>query len=124
MIPSPALRLVAAIAGLMGAGGVGLAAMSAHIPDATRLAAASSMLLFHAAAVLAVLVSRDRLLHPAIGTAAACGLALGAVLFALDLSLRQFAGRGLFPMAAPTGGTIMIASWLAVVAAAAWPRRA
>ena len=46
MTASPALRVPAAAAGLMGAGGVALAAMSAHLPDATRLAAASSMLLF------------------------------------------------------------------------------
>ena len=62
MTASPALRVPAAAAGLMGAGGVALAAMSAHLPDATRLAAASSMLLFHAAAVLGVLAARDRLL--------------------------------------------------------------
>ena len=123
MTASPALRVLAAAAGLMGAGGVALAAMSAHLPDATRLAAASSMLLFHAAAVLGVLAARDRLLHPRLGAGAAWGLMAGAVLFALDLALRRFAGHSLFPMAAPTGGTIMIASWLAVALAAAWPRR-
>ena len=41
-----------------------------------------------------------------------------------DLTLRQYAGHGLFPMAAPTGGTLLIASWLALAVAAAWPRRA
>jgi uncharacterized membrane protein YgdD (TMEM256/DUF423 family) len=40
------------------------------------------------------------------------------VLFAGDLSLRQYAGHSLFPMAAPTGGMVMIAGWLAVTLAA------
>jgi uncharacterized membrane protein YgdD (TMEM256/DUF423 family) len=43
-------------------------------------------------------------------------------LFAGDLSLRQYAGHGLFPMAAPTGGTLLILSWLAVAVSAVWPR--
>ena len=48
---------------------------------------------------------------------------IAAGLFAGDLTLRQYAGHGLFPMAAPTGGTLLIASWLALAVAAAWPRR-
>jgi uncharacterized membrane protein YgdD (TMEM256/DUF423 family) len=39
------------------------------------------------------------------------------------LTLRHFAGHNLFPMAAPTGGTLLIASWLVLAVAAAWPRR-
>jgi len=46
---------------------------------------------------------------------------LGATL--RPLALRQYAGHGLFPMAAPTGGTLLIASWLTLAVAAAWPRR-
>jgi uncharacterized membrane protein YgdD (TMEM256/DUF423 family) len=49
---------------------------------------------------------------------------IGAGLFAGDLTLRHYAGHGLFPMAAPTGGTLLIASWLALAVAAAWPKRA
>jgi uncharacterized membrane protein YgdD (TMEM256/DUF423 family) len=113
------MRVLAAIAGLMGAGGIVLAALSAHQPDATRLASASSMLLFHAAAILAVLAScGHHLLRGGIGLAAACALALGAMLFTLDLTLRQFAGHSLFPMAAPTGGTILILAWLVLAVAA------
>jgi uncharacterized membrane protein YgdD (TMEM256/DUF423 family) len=117
-------RLLLVLAGIMGACGVMLAAASAHLPDATRLAAASSMLLFHASAVLAAIALVDRgLLNRAIGTASAIGLVIGPSLFAGDLSLRQYAGHGLFPMAAPTGGTLSIASWLVLALAAAWPRR-
>jgi len=118
-------RILIALAGLMGAAGVALAAASAHQPDATRLAAASSMLLFHAAAVLAaVLLVERRIIHETIGLAAAVGFVAAAALFAGDLTLRQYAGHGLFPMAAPTGGTLLIVGWLVLAAAALWPRRA
>ena len=48
---------------------------------------------------------------------------LAASLFAGDLTLRQYAGHGLFPMAAPTGGTLLILGWLVLGVAAAWPKR-
>jgi uncharacterized membrane protein YgdD (TMEM256/DUF423 family) len=117
-------RILVILAGIMGADGVILAALSAHEPDAARLAAASSMLLFHASAVLgtAALTER-RVVQAGIGIAAAFGFVVAAALFAGDLTLRQFAGHGLFPMAAPTGGTMLIASWLALALAAVWPRR-
>jgi uncharacterized membrane protein YgdD (TMEM256/DUF423 family) len=125
MTTATALRLVVAVAGLMGACGVALAAASAHLPDATRLASASSMLLFHAsAAPVAALLAARGTLQRHLGWAAACGLIAGATLFAGDLTLRQFAGHGLFYMAAPTGGTLAMASWLALSLAALTPRRA
>ncbi len=118
------LRILIILAGVMGADGVILAAASAHQPDAAGLTAASSMLLFHATAVLAVVALAERgVLHAPIGIAAAFGFVIAAALFAGDLTLRQFAGHGLFPMAAPAGGTLLIASWLTLAVAAAWPRR-
>ena len=118
------LRILIILAGVMGADGVILAAASAHLPDATRLAAASSMLLFHSAAVLAAVALAERgIIHFRIGIAAACGFVIAAALFAIDLSLRQYAGHSLFPFAAPTGGTLLILSWLMLAVAAAWPRR-
>jgi uncharacterized membrane protein YgdD (TMEM256/DUF423 family) len=117
-------RILIILAGIMGADGVILAALSAHELDAARLAAASSMLLFHAGAVLgaAALVERG-VVHARIGVTAAFGFIVAAALFGSDLTLRQFAGHGLFPMAAPTGGTLLIASWLTLALAAAWPQR-
>ena len=118
-------RVLIVLAGIMGADGVILAAASAHQADASRLASASSMLLFHACAVLAtVALAESALVHARIGTVAAFGFVIAAALFAGDLTLRQYAGHGLFPMAAPTGGTLLITSWLALAVAAAWPRRA
>ena len=117
-------RILVVLAALMGADGVILAAATAHQADATRLAAASSMLLFHATAVLASVALAERgIVHVRIALAAAFGFVVAASLFAADLTLRQYAGHGLFPMAAPTGGTLLIASWLALAVAAAWPRR-
>ncbi|MEI4499977.1 DUF423 domain-containing protein, partial [Klebsiella pneumoniae] len=82
------------------------------------------MLLFHATAILACVALLGRgLLHGGMGLVAASGLAIGAGLFAGDLTLRHFAGHALFPMAAPSGGTIMIASWLAVTLAAVVARK-
>jgi uncharacterized membrane protein YgdD (TMEM256/DUF423 family) len=116
-------RIVVVLAAAMGAVGVILAAAAAHQPDATRLASASSMLLFHAVAVLAMVVLIERgIIHPRVGIAAAFGFVVAAALFAGDLTLRQYAGHSLFPMAAPTGGTLLIVSWLALAVAAVWPR--
>ncbi|MGQ0681916.1 DUF423 domain-containing protein [Bradyrhizobium sp.] len=117
-------RVLIVLAGIMGADGVILAAASAHQADASRLGAASSMLLFHACAVLATVALAERgLIHARIGLTAATGFVIAAAFFAGDLTLRQYAGHGLFPMAAPTGGTLLIASWLALAVAAAWPKR-
>jgi uncharacterized membrane protein YgdD (TMEM256/DUF423 family) len=124
MMPSRLFRILIILAGIMGADGVILAAASAHQADATRLASASSMLLFHATAVLAAVALAERgVIHIRIGISAAFGFVIATALFAGDLTLRQYAGHGLFPMAAPTGGTLLIASWLVLAVAAAWPLR-
>jgi uncharacterized membrane protein YgdD (TMEM256/DUF423 family) len=116
-------RILVVLAGIMGACGVMLAGAAAHLADATRLAAASSMLLFHTSAVLgAIALAAHGLLNRTIGTIAAIGLVVGPSLFAGDLSLRQYTGHGLFPLAPPTGGTLSIVSWLVLAIAAAWPR--
>jgi uncharacterized membrane protein YgdD (TMEM256/DUF423 family) len=117
-------RILVILAGVMGADGVMLAAAAAHQPDATRLASASSMLLFHAIAVLATVALVERgVIHLRIGITAAFGFVIAATLFAGDLTMRQYAGHSLFPMAAPTGGTLMIVSWLLLAVSAAWPRQ-
>jgi uncharacterized membrane protein YgdD (TMEM256/DUF423 family) len=118
------LRILIILAGVMGADGVMLAAAAAHQPDAMRLASASSMLLFHSSAVLAAAALAERgLIHARIGSAAGYGFVIAAALFAGDLTMRQYAGHSLFPFAAPTGGTLLIVSWLVLAVAAAWPRR-
>lgn len=106
------------LAGLMGAGGVGLSAAGAHAPTAGNLGVAGSMLLFHAAAVIAVLGARvGGVLHPELAQWAAAGLVLGAAIFAGDLALRAFVGTRLFPMAAPSGGIVLMVGWMLVAVA-------
>jgi len=123
MTGSRVFRILVILAGVMGADGVILAALSAHQADAARLAPASSMLLFHSLAVLAVVALAERgIIHLGIGIAAGFGFVVAAVLFAGDLTLRQYAGHSLFPLAAPSGGTLLILSWLLLAVAAAWPR--
>jgi uncharacterized membrane protein YgdD (TMEM256/DUF423 family) len=118
------LRILVILAGVMGADGVILAALAAHQGDAARLAPASSMLLFHAIAVLATVALTERgLIHAKGGLAAAFGFVVASSVFAGDLSLRHYAGNSLFPLAAPIGGTLLIVSWLVLALAAAWPQR-
>ena len=47
-----------------------------------------------------------------LGLAAGFGFVVASALFAGDLTLRQYAGHSLFAFAAPTGGTLLIVSWL------------
>jgi len=117
-------RVLIALAGLMGACGVVLAAGAAHLADASRLGPASSMLLFHATAVLGTVALAERgILHGRIAMVSAIGFVIAASLFAGDLTVRQYADHSLFPMAAPTGGTLLIASWIVLALSAVWPRK-
>jgi uncharacterized membrane protein YgdD (TMEM256/DUF423 family) len=116
-------RILIVLAGIMGADGVILAALAAHQADASRLLPASSMLLFHAAGVLAVTALTERGIVAAKGgLLAGFGFVIASALFAGDLCLRHFAGHPIFPFAAPIGGTLLIASWSVLAIAAAWPR--
>src|ERR1051325_2575309 len=102
-----------ALAGLMGAAGVVLLAAGAHAAPGAGLDSAGQMLLFHAAAVIASAPAAPS--GPVFGPlaiTAALGLMLGAVLFSGDIAMRAFAGHRLFPMAAPAGGFVLIASWV------------
>ena len=107
------------LAGLMGAGGVVLAAAGAHAAPNAGLDGAAYMLLFHAAAVMggAALVQQGLLWRP-LALAALIGWVAGAALFSGDIAMRAFAGHRLFAFAAPTGGAILIAAWLALTGAA------
>ena len=114
-----ALTILIALAGLMGAGGVILAAAAAHAAPNVGLDSAAYMLLFHAAALLggAALAQQGLLWRP-LALAVLIAWVVGASLFAGDVALRAFAGHRLFPFAAPTGGMILIAAWLALIVAA------
>jgi uncharacterized membrane protein YgdD (TMEM256/DUF423 family) len=108
------------LASLMGATGVVLAAAAAHAAPGAGLDSAAYLLLFHGVAILAAaaLTQQGVLWTPA-ALAAMAGFFVGAALFAGDVSMRAFAGHRLFPMAAPTGGTLLILAWLVLAVAAA-----
>jgi uncharacterized membrane protein YgdD (TMEM256/DUF423 family) len=101
-------RLTALIAGLLGASGVAAAALAAHGGYGESLRIASEFALIHATLAIALLRPPGRT-----SQIAASVIVLGALLFCGDLALRALAGHALAPMAAPTGGVILIAGWTA-----------
>lgn len=106
-------RFFIVVGGLAGAAGVALSAVAAHAGGG-NVGTAASFLLAHAPALLAIgLIGGNRVLK---GGGAV--LLLGLVLFCGDLLARHYAGSRLFPMAAPAGGTLLIAGWLVVAASA------
>jgi uncharacterized membrane protein YgdD (TMEM256/DUF423 family) len=114
-----AFTVLLILAGLMGAGGVVLAAAGAHAAPHAGLAGAAYLLLFHATAILGgAALTKQGLLWRPLALAVLIAWVVGATLFAGDVSARAFIGHRLFPMAAPAGGTILIAAWLALAIAA------
>ena len=108
------VRLLIVLAALSGLLGVGLSAAAAHVTGG-NLATAAQFLLFHAPALLAlVALVAAGLLHPTLAQAAGYLMVLGLVLFCGDLSRRAFSGVALAPMAAPTGGILLMLGWLLV----------
>lgn len=110
-------RFLIAVAGLAGAAGVALSAAAAHTAGA-HTGTAASFLLVHAPALLAASFVDSRPLR-----GAALVLLAGLVLFCGDLLARDALDGRLFPFAAPTGGTLMIAGWLLVAASAFTARK-
>ena len=107
-----------ALAGLMGAGGVVLAAAGAHAAPGAGLDSAAYMLLFHAAVLGGAALMQQGVLPKPWTVIVLAGWVLGAALFSGDVALRVFAGHRLFPLAAPAGGIILIGAWLALAIAA------
>jgi uncharacterized membrane protein YgdD (TMEM256/DUF423 family) len=104
---------------LMGASGIVLTAASAHGAAGTGLDSAGYLLLLHAATVIGgVALLHQTVLSRTTGLVALCGFVVGAALFAGDVASRAYLGSRLFPMAAPTGGMILIAGWLVLALAA------
>jgi len=113
------LTILIALAGVMGAAAIGLAAAAAHVAPGAGLDSAAYMLLFHASAVLggAALMQQGMLWRP-LAFAVLAGFVVGAALFSGDVALLILGGHRLFPFAAPSGGFILIASWLGLAGAA------
>jgi uncharacterized membrane protein YgdD (TMEM256/DUF423 family) len=113
------LTILLILAGLMGAAGVILAAAGAHAAPTAGLDSAAYLLLFHATAVLgASALAQQGLVCRPLTLVVLIAWVVGATLFAGDVSARAFIGHRLFPMAAPSGGTILILAWVAFAVAA------
>ena len=119
-----------AIGGIFGALGVASAAAASHKDTTGLLAPASAMLLAHAPVLIALFAARTHILFV---NAAALILAGGTIIFSGDLAVSYFSARGalpqdlfidgLFPMAAPLGGVLMIAGWLVIIVCSFFPVR-
>jgi uncharacterized membrane protein YgdD (TMEM256/DUF423 family) len=113
------LTILLVLAGLMGASGIMLAAAGAHAAPGVGLDSAAYMLLFHATAIIgAAALIQNGMLWRAPALVVLAAWVLGALLFSGDIALRAFAGQRLFPMAAPSGGIILILGWLSFAALA------
>lgn len=112
-------RLTLFLAGIIGAAGVAFSAMAAHGGDTHLYSAAAAACMAQAPALLGIYIGWDRIRTALI---AAALIGLGCLLFAGDLVFRTRFDHGLFPMSAPTGGTMMILGWVAVAAGALFRR--
>lgn len=113
------LQTLIGIAALFGCAGIVFAAAGAHAKPGSGLDSAGHMLLFHAPTVIATCTAiAGGLVHRPLGITAAILLLLGVALFSSDLALRAYTGHRLFPMAAPTGGMVMIGGWALLALAA------
>lgn len=111
-------RLALVLGGMAGCLGVVLAAIAAHTDTTGLLRTASEMLLFHAPALLALGAMAQFRQVPLLPVAAAL-LSAGLALFCGDLVSRALQDARLFPMAAPTGGSLLIGGWAVVILSAA-----
>ncbi|RFC62671.1 DUF423 domain-containing protein [Fulvimarina endophytica] len=105
--------LVRFLAGLVGAGGVALAAYASHgTSDPSLALPAAGILLAHAPALLALSLRSGR--GQTVSAIIALLMAAGVALFSGDLASRIWTGSRLFEGAAPLGGMAIIASWLMI----------
>jgi uncharacterized membrane protein YgdD (TMEM256/DUF423 family) len=110
-----ASRIHLFLAALMGAAGVALWAMAAHRAGGASMVTAAQFLLLHAGAIIGLTACRKQgLINNWTASLGVAGLILGTLLFSGDLAMRALAGSGLFAMAAPIGGSLLIAAWLVV----------
>jgi uncharacterized membrane protein YgdD (TMEM256/DUF423 family) len=108
--------VLAAVAALMGAGGVALAASAVHLSGGELASRGAFFLILHAAAALGI--AAHARVKPPSRALLAIGFIMegGSALFAADLAAHAFTGARLFPFAAPIGGSTMMMSWLALAA--------
>lgn len=102
---------------LMGAAGVALAAVAAHRTADPSLATAALFLILHGVGAVALTAIAGGTPWPSVLLGAASLMLVAVALFSGDVSSRVLLGDRLFPMAAPAGGSLLIASWLVAAVA-------
>jgi uncharacterized membrane protein YgdD (TMEM256/DUF423 family) len=105
-----ALAVIGALAGLLG---VALSAAAAHGGGGGSLEIAARFLLMHAPVLMLVAALVDRGFVGPLGRIGGWTMAAGLALFCGDLSMRALAGVPIAPMAAPSGGILLMIGWLA-----------
>ena len=117
-------RLLGVAAGLAGLLGVALSAAAVHSGAGQTLDTAARFLLFHAPALIGVVaLIAGGTVHPRLGRLAGFALVFGLALFSGDLAMRALQGVPLLPMAAPTGGVLLMIGWFCVGLSALLPAR-
>lgn len=101
-----------ALAAVLGAAGVVLAATAAHRVAEPSLATAATFLIVHGAAAIALTAFASGSGAPAGFLASASLMIFAVTLFSGDVAARVLLGDKLFAMAAPLGGSLLIAAWL------------
>ena len=112
-------RLIGLTAGIAGAVGVATLAVGAHAVTGANLDVAGNILLFHAAALLALANADGQRLR----SLSALLFVAGCLMFSGDLIFKAATARSLFPLAAPSGGVALILGWLVVAVGVLLPRQ-
>lgn len=117
-------RRIACLGALVGLAGVALSAAAAHWVGTGNVDTAARFLLVHAPALIGIAcLSATGLAHLWAARTAGILMGLGLLLFCGDLTVRELYGVAPFRMAAPTGGILLMAGWLALALSAVLPRR-
>ncbi|SHJ23742.1 Uncharacterized membrane protein YgdD, TMEM256/DUF423 family [Aureimonas altamirensis DSM 21988] len=103
-------------AGLFGAAGTAGAAYAAHATASPLAAVAAAIAFVHAPALLALALAPPSMI--AARAIPGAMLIAGVLLFSGDLATRIATGGRLFANAAPSGGMMLMAGWLAIAACA------
>ncbi len=119
--PERALVALGAVAGCLG---VALSAAAAHVSGGGTLDTSARFLLAHAPALVGLAgAAAAGLVHRRLALVSGALLAIGLALFSGDLAIRGFGAASPVPMAAPTGGILLMAGWAVAAAAAVIGRR-
>lgn len=118
------LKILFSLGAIYASLAVACQAAATHLPDAafpipngrSMMHMAADIALWHGIALCALTLG-SRQLHPLRLTVGCTGLALGTALFSIPVTLHGF-GILFLARLAPTGGTLLILSWLCVASAA------